>query len=98
MVDGLRDLRLDLYGAYDAGENRHAQEVIKELGIEYVFAIPQSIADQWWFLGCSKVPSILPGFIKDMEVREPRELVGYGLSIEMADELKKRRLASLKPL
>lgn len=93
-MTNLRDLRFSLYGAYDAGEARHAQAVIKELGISYVFAIPQSIADQWWFLGCNNVPEALPAFITDMEIAEPHELVGYGMSIEMANELMEARRAN----
>ena len=84
----MTDLRLSLYGSYDAGDNRHAQVIMRELGITYLFAIPQSIADQWWFLCCENVPGDLPNFITHMEVKRLSELIGYGLDRKMADEIK----------
>lgn len=87
MKPKLIDLRLDLWGAQDAGDNRHAQTIMTSLGIKRVFDIPQSIADQWWFLGCSNVPDELPSFITKMDIKNPRELIGYGMNKEMADRL-----------
>jgi hypothetical protein len=44
----------------------HPQKTMEELGITYERAIPQSIADQWWFLNCANVPKDLPPFLKDL--------------------------------
>jgi len=48
------------------GINKHAQEVMRDLGISYRKAIPQSIADQWWFMGCSNIPDRLPSYLTFM--------------------------------
>lgn len=45
----------------------HPQLAMKELGISYESAIPQSIADQWWFLGCEVSPEKLPPFLSVIE-------------------------------
>ena len=66
MTTNTAKLRYDLYGAGLAGEMRHPQTVMRELGIEYDEGIPQSLGDQWWFMGCSNVPEVLPGFIERM--------------------------------
>lgn len=50
----------------DYNENRHAMEVMKELGISYKNAIPQTLGDQWWFYDCSNVPDILPKYLSYM--------------------------------
>lgn len=86
-MSDVRNLRLDLYGSFDAGDKRHAQEIMIDLGINYVYAIPQSIADCWWFLGCRDVPEDLPSFITDMRDFDPHKAIGWGLSKEMADNL-----------
>lgn len=56
-------LAVNLYGAGIDGDNRHAQEIIKSLGISYIEAIPQSIVDSWWFYGCQNIPKKLPRYI-----------------------------------
>lgn len=48
------------------GEKRHPQIVMRALGIEYTYAMPQSIADQWWFYGCTNIPEQLPKFLTVM--------------------------------
>ena len=48
-------------------ENRHAQVVIKELGITYKRATPQSLFDCWQFWGCDNVPDNLPKYIKEFK-------------------------------
>lgn len=51
---------------YDCGEDGHPQKVMDQLGITYSRAIPQSIADQWWFYDCENVPAELPAFLTEM--------------------------------
>lgn len=60
----MKHLRYDVLGAHYAGESRHPEVVMKELGIEYKIAIPQSMADQWWLFDCNYTE--LPSFIKTM--------------------------------
>lgn len=86
-MDSKKHLRLDMHGQADAGEMRHAQEVMRELGIEYTYAVPQSIFDCWWFLGCTDVPDELPAFITEMKRFDPYKAIGHGLDQEMADTL-----------
>lgn len=76
------NLRYDMNIAPD----KHPQEVMRELGIAYAVATPQSIADQWWFWGCTKVPTELPPYLTILNI-SPRESVGYGLSKEQAEYL-----------
>lgn len=45
----MNHLVFDYESAYYAGEKRHAQIVMSELGIKYEFAVPQSICDCFWF-------------------------------------------------
>jgi hypothetical protein len=42
----------------------HPQKRMKDLGITYVAATPQSVADQWWFWGCDNLPNPLPEYLK----------------------------------
>lgn len=60
----MEHLRYDCLGANAAGEFRHPQEVMANLGITYERAIPQSIADQWWLLNCEYKE--LPAYIRTM--------------------------------
>lgn len=83
----MKHLRLCLYTKLIDGDKRHAQRVIRDMGITYRYAVPQSIADQWWFLDCQNVPDQLPAFISRMDDFDPQKSVGYGLSQEMADAL-----------
>ena len=57
-------LRYDVLGAHYSRESRHPEVVIKELGIEYKIAIPQSMAEQWWLFDCNDTE--LPSFITTM--------------------------------
>ena len=84
----LKDLRYDYMTANFAKppENRHAQVVMKELGITYQYGVPQSLGDLWWFLNCKQVPEELPEFITELEV-DLQDCVGHGLSQAMADKL-----------
>lgn len=58
------DLILDLMAAQLAGETRHAEAVMQDLGISYRRAEPQPIADQWQFVGCENVPADLPAYLR----------------------------------
>lgn len=45
-----KQLRYDLLTAsFECKEYRHPQRVMQELGYKIIGAVPQSIADQWWF-------------------------------------------------
>lgn len=61
----MKHLRYDCIGAWYAGEKRHPQTVMRELGITYELAIPQSICDQWWLFNCQH--GELPKFIDEMK-------------------------------
>lgn len=61
----MKHLRYDCMGAAYAGENKHPQVVMRELGIAYEHAIPQSMGDQWWFFNCQH--GDLPEYISEME-------------------------------
>ena len=79
-------LRLDCYGAWDAKDNRHAQIMMRDLGIEYMYAVPQSISDSWEFWCCENVPKKLPKYIESFEAN-PFDHIGYGLDKEMAQNI-----------
>ncbi len=64
------NLRFCAMSAYCAKEMRHPQEVMMALGIDYAKAVPQSIADQWWFFDCQNVPAELPKFLSALELPE----------------------------
>jgi len=71
----------------DCKENRHAQEVMKDLGIKYGDATPQSVGDQWWFWNCENMPEQLPVYLTEFKVN-PLECVGFGLSQEQANRIR----------
>jgi hypothetical protein len=52
------NLRLSTYEPLPLGVG--ACEYMRNLGITYKKAIPQSLGDQWWFLDCESVPKNLP--------------------------------------
>lgn len=58
------NLRYCMMSADDCDEHRHPQLVMRELGITYERAVPQSVADQWWFLNCEHVPAVLPQYLE----------------------------------
>lgn len=75
-------LRLDIYYA-----TKHAQVRMRELGITYQHATPQSLGDQWWFWNCENVPVELPDDITVLGL-DPMECIGYGLSKEDAEKIR----------
>lgn len=81
-------LRFDYMTAQiDCNENRHAQIVMKELGITYQHSTPQTLGDQWWFWNCENVPAELPEYINELKA-DPMKCVGFGLSKENAEKIR----------
>lgn len=80
-------LRLDLINLARSGDTTsHAQEVMKDLGITYQYATPQSLFDSWLFWNCDSVPADLPSYIAILDVN-PMDAVGNGLSESQANEI-----------
>ena len=69
------------------GENRHAQVVMRELGIKYQHSTPQSMGNQWWFWNCENTPEELPSFLSELGL-DPMEQIGFGLSKEDAEKIR----------
>ena len=80
-------LRVDLMGACYAGDDRHAQKMMKDLGLSYQHATPQSIADQWWFWNVEGDTSNLPDYIQEANL-DPMRAIGYGLDEETAIKIR----------
>jgi hypothetical protein len=78
----MKDLVVYLYTA-----PKHAQVLMRELGITYQLAVPQSIGDCWWFFNCENVPTELPEYLSVRDFGDLNELVGFGLSQKNADDL-----------
>ncbi len=76
-------LKLDLYGSLASGDKRHAQDIMKSLGITYEVAVPQSLFDCWIFYCCSDVPKVLPAYLTELKV-DPIKHIGSGISAETA--------------
>jgi len=55
---------VDYIGAGIASDNRHAQDIMKSLGISYSSYRTQSVADCWIFEGCSNIPKELPSYVR----------------------------------
>lgn len=70
----------------DCNEDRHPQLVMRELGITYQHATPQSMGDQWWFWNCQNVPSELPKYLTELRL-DPLKQVGNGLSQDDAEKI-----------
>jgi hypothetical protein len=81
-------LRFDCYGAWDAGVKDHPQAVMKQLGITYQHATPQTIADQWWFWNCHGIPDPLPPYLSELKIK-PHKAIGHGLDAKLAREIVK---------
>lgn len=78
----MKDLVLYLYEA-----PKHAQICMKDLGITYQLAVPQSISDCWWFFNCENVPDELPKYLVVRDFGDLNKKVGFGISQKTADEL-----------
>ena len=83
------NLRLDIYSA-----TKYATERMKELGITYQHATPQSMGDQWWFWNCENVPDTLPEDLEDLNL-DPMTCIGYGLSKEDAEKIRDYKSMSI---
>ena len=85
-------LRYSLQAAScEYNENRHAQTVMKALGIGYQHATPQSMGDQWWFWNCTNIPEKLPRYLSVLEIA-PYNAIGFGLSAEQADAIEQKSM------
>ena len=82
----MKHLNYDMIGAYDSGVKIHPQQDMKNLGITYQHATPQSIADSWWFWCCENIPDNLPSYITEGNWN-PLECVGWGLDEKTAEKL-----------
>lgn len=83
-----RHLTYSYEGAYNANKSGHAQDVMKELGITYQHSTPQSMGSAFWFWNCENIPENLPKYIYDLDIDDPLEYVGWGLSEKMAIAIK----------
>ena len=61
----------------------HPQKSMRELGITYQHATPQSLGSQWWFWNCENIPSALPLFLTEMTL-DPMKMIGRGLNEDLA--------------
>ena len=80
-------LRFWMITAYESGAKNHPQKVMKDLGITYQHATPQSIGDQWWFWNCENMPKELPEYLEVVDLN-PMEMIGWGLSKEAAKAIR----------
>jgi len=87
------DIRLCLMESYYEYPGIHPQVIMKDLGISYQITVPQSIADCWWFLGCERVPNMLPKCLSKLSVPDYYGLVGHGLTVGDANQLTEWRAA-----
>ncbi len=71
----------------DCNEHRHAQIVMRELGVTYQHSTPQSMGDQWWFWNCENVPDKLPKYLSQLDI-DPVECIGFGLRLEDAEKIR----------
>ena len=60
---GYCHLSFDMTSAAYAGAGGHPEKVMRELGITYDGATPQSVPDSWQFWYCRNVPVNLPSFL-----------------------------------
>jgi len=87
------NLRYDLLTAdFDHGITKHAQQMMRELGITYTHSTPQSVSDAWWFWNCKNVPAELPSYFSVLK-NTPHEAIGWGVSKEEADDIAARSKA-----
>lgn len=74
-----------------------ASDFMKALGITYQLAVPQSMTDTWWFFNCDNMSDATPSRLCVLD-RTAQQCVGWGLSQQMADEIKAWRKLPLKPV
>lgn len=67
-------------------EKRHAQKVMKELGITYQHSTPHSLGDQYWFWDCENIPDKLPEYLSELDL-DPMECIGFGLNKDEAKRI-----------
>jgi hypothetical protein len=72
---------------FECGMNEHPQTVMRTLGITYQHAVPQSIADRWWFFNCSNIPDPLPKYLAHLDI-DPMRCIGFGLSQKTAEKIR----------
>jgi hypothetical protein len=65
----------------------HPQKAMKQMGIKYQHATPQSMGDFWWFWNCENTPDQLPLFLTVMK-HDPMDCIGMGLSQENAEAIR----------
>lgn len=82
----MKNLRYSYNAAWDLGEERHVQEVLKELGISYFVGVPQTMAECWDLWCCEGVPEELPPYLTVLMMK-PSEMIGHGLSPVMAAKI-----------
>lgn len=76
------NLRLCLIShTFQNKEYKHAEDIMRSLGITYQMSTPQSMFDSWWFWNCENVPDPLPCYLSVMKM-EPAKAIGHGLSEE----------------
>ncbi|WP_373203360.1 hypothetical protein [Citrobacter amalonaticus] len=72
--------------------HEHPQKVMSRLGIQYLYAVPQSMGSCWQFYGCENIPDEIPEddkkyFDFECDYKDPKSSIGYGLSNEMAEKI-----------
>ena len=55
----MKNLKYDMLATHKE-ETRHPQIVMRDIGITYGEAMPQTMGDCWWFIDCKNVPETLP--------------------------------------
>jgi hypothetical protein len=60
------EIRINYNSAYDAGDKRHSQEIMKSLGIKYGHGTPHPIGDCWIFSDVDEktIPKELPAYVE----------------------------------
>lgn len=67
----------------------HAQTLMKNLGITYQLAVPQSLYDCWLFFMCEYDPEKWDDSLTVINELDPFALVGHGLSYKDAENITK---------
>ncbi len=88
----MKNVRVDVIGALEAGIKESAPEFILNFGIQYQKSVPQTMADCWEFWNCSGITENLPSFVMVYETRDPYGSIGYGLSQQDADDIHAQQL------